>query len=288
MVGDPTPRLFALLGDPVAGNPTQEIVEDAFRHMGLDWRYVSVRVAADDLPAAMGGIRAMGFAGANVTVPHKVAVVPLVDDLSPAAASIGAVNCIVRDGDRLTGENTDGAGLVAAVARVAEVRGADVLLFGAGGAARAIAVELALAGARSLRIVNRDPARREGLVRALQPLGVRVAAEDWPTGLATLTGERLVINATTLGMRPDGGPASVPVDWARAGSGVIAADVVIRPSTVFLREAAEAGATPVTGLEMLVEQAVRSLQLWTGRTPDRAALRAVLERELGVPGGNVR
>jgi len=287
MVREPIPRLFALLGDPVAGNPTQEIVEDAFRRLGLDWRYVSTRVRPDDLAAAVAGLRALGFAGAHVTVPHKVAVVPLLDELSAAARAIGAVNCIVAHDGRLIGENTDGKGLVSAVSAVTEVARARVLLFGAGGAARAIGVELALAGARSIRLVSRDPARRAGVTAALAGIGAEVVDEPWPEQPITPSDATLVINATTIGMPSvSSADALVPVAWNDAAPGLIAADVVIAPSTPFTEAARAAGVTAVGGVDMLVEQAVLSVELWTGRRPDRAALRTVLEREITAAEGD--
>jgi shikimate dehydrogenase len=289
MVRDPIPRLFALLGDPVAGNPTQEIVEDAFRRLGLDWRYVTIRVRPSDLPAAIAGLRALGFAGAHLTVPHKVAVVPLVDQLSPATAAIGAVNCIVAHDARLVGENTDGKGFVSAVSAVTEVARARVVIFGAGGAARAIAVELALAGASSIRLVNRDPERRSAVARTVEGLGVAVSEEAWPDRPLALGDATIVVNATTIGMtaRPSAGE-DVPVDWAGVPPGLVAADVVIGPSTRFVAAARAAGATVVTGLDMLVEQAVLSIELWTGLSPDRTAIRAILEDELSITEGVAR
>lgn len=287
MVREPIPRLFALLGDPVVGNPTQEIVEDAFRRLGLDWRYVSTRVRPDGLAAAVAGLRAMGFAGAHVTVPHKVAVVPLLDDLSAAARAIGAVNCIVARDGRLIGENTDGKGLVSAVSAVTDVTGARVLLFGAGGAARAIAVELALAGARSIRLVSRDPARRAGLAAVLADRDIAVVDEPWPAQPIAPGDATIVVNATTIGMPGvSSAHALVPVAWERAAPGLIAADVVIGHSTQFTEAARQAAAIAVDGVDMLVEQAFLSVELWTDRRPDRAALRTVLERELAVAEGD--
>jgi shikimate dehydrogenase len=286
MVREPIPRLFALVGDPVAGNPTQEVVEDAFRRLGLDWRYVTARVRSADLPAAIAGLRALGFAGAHVTVPHKVAVAALVDELSPAAAAIGAVNCLVARDGRLTGENTDGKGLVAAVSAVTSLRDASVVLFGAGGAARAIGVELALAGVRRLTVVNRDAPRRSAMEAALRAVLADVAVEAWPDWPRDVGDAWIVVNATTIGMTGGGSERDeIPIDWTTAPPGLVAADVVIAPETTFLHAAREAGAVTVSGVDMLVEQAALSVELWSGRTPDRAAIRALLERELAITEG---
>src|SRR5512142_1631569 len=160
-------ELTACFGQPVAENPTQAMVEAAYRHHRLDWRYLTVEVAPADLGAAVAGARAMGFRGFNCTIPHKVAVLPLLDALGESAALMGAVNCVVRRGDRLVGENTDGKGFLEALRPLRDPAGARVLVLGAGGAARAVAVELALAGARALTIVNRTRARGEALAALL-------------------------------------------------------------------------------------------------------------------------
>src|SRR5262245_66648660 len=130
-------ELVGVFGQPVAENPTQVMVEAAFRQMGLEWRYLTIEVSPTDLPAAVAGMKAMGFRGVNCTIPHKVAVVPLLDELTPAAKAIGAVNCIARQGGRLVGENTDGKGFLESVQALGPVRGKRAVLLGAGGAARA-------------------------------------------------------------------------------------------------------------------------------------------------------
>jgi shikimate dehydrogenase len=177
-------ELVALFGQPVEENPTQAMVEAAFAAAGLDWRYLTVEVAPAALGDAVCGARAMGFRGFNCTIPHKVAVVEHLDCLSQAARLIGAVNTVVRDGDELAGENTDGAGFLAALRSRRDPRGLRVVLLGAGGAARAIGVELALAGAASITVVNRARERggalgallRDHLPEAgFEPLGERYA-----------------------------------------------------------------------------------------------------------------
>src|SRR5262245_33166453 len=160
-------ELVGVFGQPVAENPTQVMIEAAFRAMGLDWRYLTIEVAPADLPAAVAGLRAMGFRGINCTIPHKVAVVPLLDELTPAAKAIGAVNCVARQGDKLLGENTDGKGFLQSVEEHGPVAGRSAVLLGAGGAARAIGVELLRAGAASITVVNRNRDRGRELVAVL-------------------------------------------------------------------------------------------------------------------------
>src|SRR4051812_7839590 len=146
-------ELTGCFGQPVAENPTQAMVEAAYRHHGLAWRYLTVEVSPADLGDAVRGARAMGFAGFNCTIPHKVAVIAHLDGLGESARLMQAVNCVVRRGGRLIGENTDGKGFVCSLRPLTDPRGKRVVLFGAGGAARAIAVELALAGAAHFTVV---------------------------------------------------------------------------------------------------------------------------------------
>src|SRR5947208_3695282 len=147
------------LGHPVAGNPTQYMMEKAFAAAGLDWRYLTCEVSPEKLSDAMCGIRALGFKGANFTIPHKITVIPFLDSLSPAAELMGAVNCMNRVGDKLTGDNTDGKGFYRSLREACDPAGLSVAILGAGGAARAIAVELALAGTAEITIVNRSAGR---------------------------------------------------------------------------------------------------------------------------------
>src|SRR3954451_11635329 len=160
-------ELVGCFGQLVAENPTQAMIEAAFRAMGLDWRYLTIEVAPAGLADAVRGARAMGFRGFNCTIPHKVAVLAHLDDLTPAAKAIGAVNCVVRQGDRLLGENTDGKGFLESVQALAPVAGKSAVLLGAGGAARAIGVELLRAGAAGIVVVNRAEARGRELVEVL-------------------------------------------------------------------------------------------------------------------------
>src|SRR6478672_12933222 len=148
-------EVVCCLGQPVAGNPTQYMMEKAFAAAGLDWKYLTCEVPPSRLGDAIVGLRALGFKGANFTIPHKVAVIPFLDLLSPAAELMGAVNCANRVGEKLIGDNTDGKGFHQSLRAVCDPAGMNVVLLGAGGAARAIAVELALAGVGQITVVNR-------------------------------------------------------------------------------------------------------------------------------------
>lgn len=278
-------ELVGLFGQPVDENPTQAMVEAGFEAAGLDWRYLTVEVAPTDLGRAVLGARAMGFRGFNCTIPHKVAVVEHLDRLGRSAALMGAVNCVVRRGDELVGENTDGAGFLEAVRRRRDPAGARVVLLGAGGAARAIAVELLLAGAGSLTIVNRSAERRRELGALLAGVEARTETrlEELGDGFRVPADADLVVNATSIGLFPDV-DAVVPLGLEDVPPGALVADVIPNPpETPFLRTAAEHGCETLDGLEMLVEQGKIGFELWTGVEPDAGAMRNALRRafELG-------
>ena len=274
-VSSGTPTLVGLIGHPVAGNPTGTMMEAAFAKAGLDWRYVSMDVARGDLEAAVAGLAALGFRGFNVTMPYKVEILPLLSRLSPAVELIGAANTIVREGDGWVGENTDGKGFLAAVSEILEPRGARVWLVGAGGAARAVAAELALAGAASIEVVNRDGGRGRSIVDMLTArTATRAAWRPWASPLVVEPGVDLVVNATSLGYNdPDAG---LDLDLPRAGHPLVADVVFSPPRTKLLRQAEAAGCRTLDGLGMLVNQGAIAFRLWTGVEPDRKVMRAVL------------
>ncbi len=163
-------ELVGVLGLPVAENPTCVMQEAAFAALELPWRYLTIEVKPESLPDAIRGVRAFGMMGVNLTIPHKVAVLPLLDEISPDAAIIGAVNTVRRAGDKLIGENTDEKGFLRGVREEAgmDPAGKNIVVLGAGGAARAITVELALAGAGQITVWNRSAERGESLCRGLQ------------------------------------------------------------------------------------------------------------------------
>ena len=275
-------ELVSLFGQPVAENPTQLMIESAFRHHGLDWRYLTIEVAPEHLGEAVRGMRAMGFRGGNCTIPHKVEVIRHLDRLGESASLMGAVNCIVRRGEELVGENTDGKGFLASLREVAEPRGAEVAILGAGGAARAIAVELALAGARRVTIVNRSRTRGEELVRLLCD-EVEVAADfaPWTGDWRIPRSVHVLVQATSIGLFPDV-DARVPVDPSSLRSDLIVADVIPNPpATRLVRDARARGCKVIDGLGMLVQQGVIGFEYWTGIRPDAAVMRGALESVFG-------
>jgi shikimate dehydrogenase len=278
-------ELVACFGQPVAENPTGEMQEAAFRAAGLPWRYLTIEVAPEGLAAAVAGAKAMGFRGFNCTIPHKVAVIPLLDGLSREAELIGAVNTVRREGDRFLGENTDGKGFLRGVRQDAGVdpAGKRVVLLGAGGAARAIATELLLAGVAELVVVNRSVERGAGMVEDLQAkTGGPIRFEAW-TGVYAVPGwADLLVNATSIGLYPDV-EAMPAVDLGGVREGCLVCDAVFNPpETRLLRAARERGLPTLDGLSMLVYQGVTGFQLWTGADPDEGAMKAALREALGV------
>ena len=189
---------------PAVENPTVAMVEAAYRHHGLDWRYINCEVSPKDLGDAVRGARAMGWAGFNCSIPHKVAVVEHLDGLGESAEIIGAVNTIVRRGDKYIGENTDGKGFVQALREVIDPSGKSVMIFGAGGAARAVSVELAMAGATKITVANRSRDSGQTLVNLLnEKTGASADLRLWNGTVDVPRDTDIVINATSIGLYPN-------------------------------------------------------------------------------------
>jgi shikimate dehydrogenase len=224
----------------------------------------------------------MGFRGFNCTKPHKCTVVPLVDRTTEAATLIGAVNCVFREGNDFVGENTDGKGFVESLRTIVDPAGKRVAILGAGGAARAIAVELGLAKVAHLTIVNRSAERGQELATLVQEkLAVPAEFIAWSGDYSIPAETEVLINATSIGLLDES--ARVPVDVKTLHAGLIVADVVFNPiDTRLLRDAREHGATTLDGLGMLVNQARMNFKIWTGVEPDAELMRDSLEEYLGV------
>jgi shikimate dehydrogenase len=268
---------------PAAENPTVVMVEAAYRHHGIDARYINCDVAPEALGDAVRGARAMGWVGFNCSIPHKVAVIEHLDGVADSAAVIGAVNCVVRRDGRFVGENTDGQGFVAALRTVADPAGRSLVVLGAGGAARAIAVEAALAGAGPITVVNRDPRRGAdlvGLLNAKTPGGADLVPWDATYRVPETTD--ILVNATSIGLFPDT-DARPDLDPESLRPGLIVADVIPNPPrTGLLRDAAARGCTVLDGLGMLVNQGAIGISHWTGVDPDPAIMRRTVEDLFGV------
>ncbi|MDP6554817.1 MAG: shikimate dehydrogenase [Pirellulaceae bacterium] len=280
MSDDSLQAIVCCMGQPVAGNPTQFMMERAFAAAGLDWRYLTLEVGPEDLPAGVAGMQAMGFRGGNFTIPHKVAVIAHLDGLSEAAELMGAVNCIHRVDGKFSGENTDGKGFVESLRDVTDPTNKRVVILGAGGAARAIAVELGLSGVAEITIVNRTAERGQGLVDLLSER-VKVTSKlvPWDGDYGVEEGVDIVINATSIGLGD--ATARVSLDYETLTSKMVVADVIFNPpQTIFLREASQRGCKTLDGLGMLVNQGVISFKIWTGVDPDPNVMREALEEYL--------
>lgn len=277
-------ELVGLFGHPVAENPTVVMLEAAFAELALNWRYLTIEVLPQDLAAAMQGMRAFNMRGVNLTIPHKVAVLQFLDEVKPAAALIGAVNTVIREGERLIGENTDGKGFMTALTHDAAVdpKGKRVVVLGAGGAARAITVELALAGAERLTVINRSPERGRELVALLNDrTPVKADFQAWNGSYAVRAGTDLLVNATSIGLFPnvDDRPE---IAYESITPGMVVCDVIIAPSTPFLDEARRHGARTLDGLGMLVYQGAIGFKLWTGIEAPVKVMYGALARAFGL------
>jgi shikimate dehydrogenase len=258
----------------------------AFAALDLAWRYQALETVRESLPEALARLRGEAWAGANVTVPHKERVMDLLDEVTPLAGAVGAVNTIVKEGGRLRGDNTDAAGFLADLQEQGvDVGGRPALILGAGGAARAVAAALAGAGA-TLRWVCRNPRRGRDIAGKLGGVGGgQIAVYAWgPEAFASAgRGCALIVNATPLGMAPQveasPWPPEVPFP-----PGAFVYDLVYNPpATKLVQQARAAGLGSCGGLGMLLEQGARSFRLWTGLEPPRqvmlAAARSALERQ---------
>ena len=266
---------FAL---PADENPTVAMVEAAYRHHQLDIRYINCEVPPEKLGDAVKGARAMGWIGFNCSIPHKVAVIEHLDGLGESAAVMGAVNCaVLRDG-KFIGENTDGKGFLQSLRGVIDPAGKTIVMFGAGGAARAIGVELAFAGAKRIVVVNRTEARGRALVELLNSR-TKVTAEFvlWSKTYAIPAEASIVVNATSIGLYPDvNGRLDLEVSTLRPG--LVVADVITNPPrSPLIRDAEARGCVVLDGLGMLVNQGVIGIKYWTGVDVDAAVMRRTLE-----------
>jgi shikimate dehydrogenase len=257
-----TTRVAGVIGDPVRHSLSPAIHNAAFAALGLDWVYVALPVATGPGAAAVEAMRTMGIDGLNVTMPHKADVIPALDQLSPTAERLQAVNTIHRIGEVVAGDSTDGAGFVDALRHDEGFDPADrsFVVLGAGGAARAVVLALATAGAAEIVVVNRT-AVRAAEAAALAPGIGRVGDES------DVSDADAIVNATPVGM--DGVHAEATlVDPKLLRPGQLAVDLVYHPlRTPFLAAARERGAVPVTGLGMLIHQAAHAFRLWTGEDP---------------------
>ena len=280
----PQKRMTGMLGHPVAENPIDRMFDAVYSHYGLNWQFWKCDVASEkELGAALAGVRALGFAGACITVPYKVAAIPYLDEADADVRAIGAVNWMTIEGGRLIGHNNDGKGVVRAIRKVTPIAGKRVAMLGAGGAGRAMAVELAWAGAAHMTIIT----RRESQGVEVADLITRVSSVPaewlaWSGKVAIPEGTEILMNATHLGCAPD--LEAVPVDWCSIPDRTTVVDVITNPRlTPFLHIARHKGCLVVDGVEMLVQLAMQIFEAWTGIQPSEAVFQQAVAVALGEP-----
>ena len=276
-------ELVGLFGNPVDENPTGPMMEAGFAAQGLNYRYITMKVEKENLKDAIAGMRAIGMKGLNLTIPHKIAVISFLDELSPAAKIIGAVNSVrVQDG-QLIGENTDGKGFVTSLMETGiELKERTISVLGSGGAARAVAVECAISGAKTVNIIARNEESGKELADLIsektEAQGVYFA---WKGSVHIPENTEVLVNCTNVGLYPDENKPDVVYEDITENMTVC--DVVFNPpETKFLKEAKARGAATVNGLGMLVNQAALNYCLWTENMAPKDVMKEALLREFGL------
>lgn len=264
-----TEVVAGVIGYPVRHSLSPVICQAAFNELGLDWIYAAFEVVSGDAGRALDHMRSRGMVGLSVTMPHKADVAAAVDELSPAAAVLGVVNCVAREGDRLIGHNTDGAGFCdSLLADGVEFAGVRCAVLGAGGAARAVVAELARREVAEVAVVARRPDRAASAADLAGPVGHTAAWAD-------IGQYGLVVNATPVGMAETKAAGNLPVDPDLLHSGQHVAELVYNPlQTPLLAECSRRGVPASTGVGMLVHQAAHAVRIWTGEEPPVGAMTA--------------
>lgn len=269
-------NLVGCIGQPVSENPGVVIQEAAFEEMGLErWRYLTLDVDKDKLEDAFRGLKAFKMRGINCTIPHKIECMKYLDEISPAAQMIGAVNMIVNDNGKLFGENTDGKGFMESLqSNGIDVSGKTLTVFGAGGAARAICIETGLAGVKHINIVSRPGKKtRDELVELIRKnTSAEVDVIDW-IGMAKVPeGTDIVAQATSVGMYPDV-DAMPDIDLDTITEKMFVQDVIMNPpESAMIRELKRRGIKCAGGAVMLIGQAAINIEMWTGRKPNKEVM----------------
>lgn len=280
-------RVLGIIGHPVEHTSSPAMHNAAIAALGLEYVYTAFPVRPEELGPAIAGMRALNFRGLNVTVPHKVGVMALLDEISPEARAIGAVNTIDHREGRLIGHNTDAYGVMQSLRLDGglETLPSRVALLGAGGAARAILYALLQRPeVEHIALLNRTAEKAAALAASLDPEGKRVQ----PGVLDASSGEQvaaagLLINSTSIGMHPHPDASPLP-NPACLHTGMVVLDIVYNPlETLLLRQARQAGARPVDGLGMLARQGARAFAIWTGVEPPVEVMRAAALERLGKP-----
>ena len=278
----PQKQMTGMLGHPVAENPIDRMFDAVYAHYGLPWQFWKNDIATEaDLALAVKALVPLGYSGMCITVPWKVAVMPLLDAVDNDVKAIGAANYMTIEAGRLIGHNNDGKGVVKAIEKLTPLAGQRVVMLGAGGAGRAMAVELAWAGAAHLTLVTRRQQQGDEVADTItRASGVPAVWQPWQGIVDVPAGTTLLMNATHLGCAPELEP--VPLNWDTVDSTCTVVDVITNPRiTPFLATAQERGCPVVDGVEMLVQLAMQIFERWTGITPEEAVFQRAVAEALG-------
>jgi shikimate dehydrogenase len=274
--------MTGMLGHPVAENPIDRMFDAVYAHYGLPWQFWKSDIAnEEDLALAIHALRPLGYRGVGITVPYKVAVIPLLDAVDDDVRAIGAANYLTLEEGRLIGHNNDGKGVVKAIQKIIPLAGQRVVMLGAGGAGRAMAVEIAWAGAAQLTLVTRRQEQgREVADLVSRASGVPAEWQPWQGEVVVPPGTTLLMNATHLGCAPELEP--VPLVWDTVPPSCTVVDVITNPRlTPFLATARGRGCPTVDGVEMLVQLAMQIFERWTGVVPEEAVFQRAVAEALG-------
>ncbi|HEY9576939.1 MAG TPA: shikimate dehydrogenase [Pseudobacillus sp.] len=274
-------KLFGVIGDPIAHSMSPAMHNDAFVRLGIDGYYHPFHVKPEGLAAAVQGMKAIGVQGFNVTIPHKSAIIPLLDQVDPLAKAIGAVNTVVREDGGWTGYNTDGAGFVRGLREAygEPLEEKRVLLIGAGGAARAIYYTLASEKVSQIDIANRTAEKAASLAENC-PYSVTGSVKTTDEAAEQLEEYDVIIQTTSIGMSPLIEASPISVQKIKAGTFV--SDIIYNPlETKLLQEAKKRGARTQNGLKMFVYQGALAFERWTGQTPDINKMEQIVCSQLG-------
>lgn len=277
------PFITGSFAKPASENPTVMMIEAAYRYHSINARYLNCEVEPMHLADAIKGAKAMGWIGFNCSIPHKIAVVPYLDELGGSARLIGAVNTVVRRGNLWIGENTDGKGFLKALEIIEDPKDKCITIFGAGGAARAIAVELALAGAHTIIIVNRDKSKGEELADLINSnTKTNALFNCWEGRYKIKLSTNILINATSVGLFPNV-DQKLDIEFDLIGKEMIIADVIPNPpDTHFIRTAREKGCSVLNGLSMLVNQGRIAIKYWMDMDVEPSVMHSALANVLKI------
>ncbi len=277
----PQKQMTGMFGHPVAENPIDRMFDAVYAHYDLNWQFWKMDIKSSvEIPVAIAGAKAMGFAGFCITVPYKIDVIENLDGFDEDVRVMGAANYVTFEEGRMIGHNNDGKGVVKAIEKVSSIAGKRIVMLGAGGAGRAMAVEIARAGAAHLTVITRRQSQGVEVAKLVQQAtGVPTEWILWAGNIALPEGTQIVLNATHLGALPE--LEVVPIDWNTVPIDATVVDVITNPRiTPFLETAREQGCSVVDGVDMLVQLAMQIFEAWTGISPDEQVFQKAVEKAL--------